>query len=247
MQHNSFNRRVAMGGILGMAAYASGDFTATRMWSAVPVGHDPSQDYRAWFFEGDTTTSLSADQFERLKGLLVQVVEHDVRDNDVVWLAEIAGASKIVKQFALPVARTQSQRSAGSSPDEVKKTIMATINGFSRRAKLTDLRGPIETSLDVLATQRRASDRLLVLASDFVTDLGSGKATTEPPPLADGVSASGTRVALLVARPTPDYLRSLRIASPSEHYHRVVDSWTRYFKSMGAASATARPIDALVG
>ena len=105
-------------------------------------------------------------------------------------------------------------------------------------SRSSDLESSLDVALDLLRGQPRATKRVLIMGTDYLTDHGS--ANPNPPP--SPIRAAGVDALLLVAYPKPEYLRALRLGASS--LLRIVETkWAAHFEDGGAHSVSVHLID----
>ena len=215
---------------------------------SVTQTHRPVKPNRAWFFLVDTTTSVSPAQFDGIKRGMSDLLTTKVAGSDMVWIGEISDAPLTVTGVAMPyVGGHRSDRSADEMAelDRARRALAAKLAAMGQRAKATDLKSPVEKALGVLADQRMAAGRVLVIGSDFISDQNGHQPSPVPPPPSRGVSAAGDQVMLVVAEPDSGSMQKLRM-SPADIYDTVTTGWKKYFADLGAVSVSAKHVDSIV-
>ena len=211
------------------------------------VRHNPSQAYRAWVFCIDRSLSPREQQFGKLLGVLKGMAESKVTYNDLVWLLDIQADPGQARLFVMPQA-TQTRRSAPTGSAEslrrAKAELIQAIGAASQVSGRTNLKDPLEAALDILRAHQGASERILVMGSDFLTDSNSGRVSFEAPQTERAQSAAKINAFLLVTYPKPQYLRALRIG-PSELLMKIEEDWKGNLYQRGALTVTVRAVDAM--
>jgi hypothetical protein len=174
------------------------------------------------------------------------IVANDITYNDLVWLCEIQSNLAQVKSFAMPAGTLR--RSAGTAAADAlratKAALITAIHNMSQQPGDTNLQSPLEEALELVRSHPEATDRIIVLGSDFLTDLGNGKISLEPPVSVRVASAPPVKAVLLVTYPKMPYLQKIGI-SHSDLLSQIRMKWTEYLKKQNASSITIRLVDAI--
>jgi hypothetical protein len=210
------------------------------------VQHDPTRAYRALVICVDRSLSPAEEQFHKLLAVMEEIAERDVTYNDLVWLIDIQSSQRPARLFQMPARN--SRRSAGASAAhglrDSKSALISAIRDMSQVSGSTDLKDPLDAALDILRSHPHATERILLMGSDFLTDTGSRQVSLEPPKAARKGSAAGVAALLLVTYPKLQYLRGLRIA-PSDLLTNIEAKWTSNLKGRGSSSVTVRLVDSV--
>jgi hypothetical protein len=213
----------------------------------IQLQHDANLNYRAWVLCLDRSRSPLPEQFQKLKRVSRQIARTDMQPNDLVWLIPIESGPSSAELFPMaPVGLRRSSRvGAGPRLQKSKDRLDDAISKLDQSAGRTDLKSPIELGLNILQGHGGAQERYLFIGSDFVQDEAPGMMTLEPPSGADGISAAGVHVILLVTIPKNEYLKALGNISPAKLYQTVIQKWSDYFRRLGAVDTIVRLVDAI--
>jgi hypothetical protein len=206
--------------------------------------HDPRRPYTAWVWCVDVSRSVDPAELARMQRVLENLVQSEVAANDLVWLVEISSHTRTAELFEIPLRSKRPTRSTPQSDDvrRVKARLTEAIRQLRAQVSTTNLGEPIQVALGFLASKPGATRRRLVVASDFIQDIGGRKSAL--PPAIDHTSAMGVSVSLLLTQPTQDYLDTMRITS-AELFGIVRDKWVARFRDIGATYVSAQPVDAV--
>lgn len=221
-------------------------FRAAAQPVTMEAQHDPQRPYRAWAFCVDTTRSPTEEQFQKLLKVVATIVEQDITQNDLVWLIPIQSQRAVVQSFPMPVGsgRRSMRTEAQANLVAAKGALLSAIRQMKQASGSTDLQSAINAAITILRSHPQATERMLLIGSDFLKDSGSGQISQSPPPVVHDRSASGLTMLLLVTYPKPEYLRPMRM-SDAQLYENVESQWAAYFKGKNASAVTVRPVDAV--
>jgi hypothetical protein len=202
--------------------------------------HNPNLPYKVWVVCLDTSLSLQPEQFRRLQVVAEEIVRRDVAPNDLVFLIQIQSGFGFTEPFQMPVGTTLASRKpeAARALSNAKADVIAAILRMKQNSRTTDLQSSLDVAFDLLGQQPRATQRLLIMGTDYLTDNGSAN----PNPPISPIRAAGVDALLLVAYPKPEYLRGLRLGASS--LLRIVETkWSAHFEDGGAHSVSVRLVD----
>lgn len=202
--------------------------------------HNPNLPYQVWAVCLDSSLSLQPEQFRRLQTVTEEIVRRDVAPNDLVFLVQIQSGFGSTQPFQMPLGTTLASRKpeAANALANVKGEVIAAIARMTQDSHTTDLQSSLDVALDLLRDQPRATKRVLVMGTDYLTDHGSAN----PNPPASPIRAAGVDALLLVAYPKPEYLRALRLGASG--LLRIVETkWAAHFDDGGAHSVSVRLVD----
>ena len=202
--------------------------------------HNPNLPYQVWVVCLDSSLSLQPEQFRRLQTVAEEIVRRDVAPNDLIFLVPIRSRFGSTQPFQMPVGTTLASRKleAVRALANARSEVVAAIARMKQDSRSTDLESSLDVALDLLRNQPRATKRVLIMGTDYLTDHGSAN----PNPPASPIQATGVDALLLVAYPKPEYLRALRLG-PSSLLRIVETKWAAHFKDGGAHSVSVRLVD----
>lgn len=211
--------------------------------------HDPSKPYKVWVYCIDNSLSPRSDEFRKLQVVLSEAAENDIDYNDLVWLIPIGSNQEPTMTFEMPARssnmRRESRIAAEAELKKVKADLTHAIQRTAQTAGTTDLGASLDAAKAILVKYANANSRNLVIGSDFINDLGHGKASLDPPPTVIKTDLYGVNVSLLVTYPKPNYLRSVSCTTPAELLQHVISAWTTYLRHDGASSVNVVWVDAI--
>jgi hypothetical protein len=216
------------------------------MTQPVAAQSAPLHGYQAWAICIDRSLSPDKEQFQKLLGILVAIVEQEVSYEDAVWLIEIGGDRRPVTVFRMPGRRTRRSDPVDAEGRlRVDKTrLEEAIGGMSQVAASTNLQIPLEAALGILHSQTGASRRTLILGSDFLTDTGRDRVSAAPPAAPAGNAAAAVDALLLVMYPKPRYLELIG-GTPVALFHKIEASWSNYLTGQQSGSVRVRLVDSV--
>ena len=216
-----------------------------------PVGlrHDPGKPYKVWVYCIDSSLSPRSDEFRELQLVLGEAAENDVDYNDLVWLIQIGSIWEPPKLFEMPPRspnmRRESRIAAETELKNGKADLKHAIQRMAQISGTTDMGASLDAARAILAKYANANSRNLVIGSDFINDLGHGKASVDPPPTVLKNNLYGVNVDLLVTYPKPGYLKTVLCTTSAELLQRVITVWTTYLRDDGASSVNVLWVDAV--
>lgn len=174
----------------------------------------------------DTSLSPDLEQFHRLQAVMEEVVRRDVSPNDLIFLIQIESGFGSTKPFAMPAGTTLASRKpeAAQVLADAKAQVIAAINAMKQDSHTTDLESTLHVALDLLRQEPNATQRLLLIGTDYITDNGS--VTSNPPTSPIRVTGIDT---LLVAYPKPEYLHASRLLG------NIETKWAAYLETAAPA------------
>jgi hypothetical protein len=221
--------------------------TACHAQQSTPVlAHDSSKPYQVWVLCIDRSKSPDKDEFRRLQLLLEDTVDREVDYNDLVWLVEIGSVLPPTAAYQMPALTSNRRELRILAKDQMTKTkaeLKQAIENMSQVTATTNLGASLDAARALLVNDKRATSRRLVIGTDFISDLGRGMVSIDPPATVLKHYTRGVNVNLIVTYPKWEYLR-LVSSTPAELLEHVTRTWKPYFRDDGATSVAVTWVDA---